>query len=106
MRGYLFLSNRFGKKTDLIVLLAGILLKLGVYGFLRFSLVLFSDASLFFSPLVYLLSVLGILYASITAIRQTDLKRIIAVRPDFGHLAENRDRQAATKILLNVRLIS
>ena len=39
------------------VLLAGILLKLGVYGFLRFSLSLFPDASLYFSPLVYLLSV-------------------------------------------------
>jgi len=60
------------------VLLAGILLKLGVYGFLRFSLTLFPDASLFFSPLVYLLSVLGVIYASLTAIRQTDLKRIIA----------------------------
>jgi NADH-quinone oxidoreductase subunit M len=60
------------------VLLAGILLKLGVYGFLRFSITLFSDASLFFSPLVYLLSILGVLYSSMTAIRQTDLKRIIA----------------------------
>lgn len=60
------------------VLLAGILLKLGVYGFLRFSLVLFPDASLFFSPLVYFLSILGVVYASLTAIRQTDLKRIIA----------------------------
>jgi proton-translocating NADH-quinone oxidoreductase chain M len=60
------------------VLLAGILLKLGVYGFLRFSLSLFPDASLYFSPLVYLLSVLGVIYASLSAIRQTDIKRIIA----------------------------
>ena len=60
------------------VLLAGILLKLGVYGFLRFSITLFPEASLFFSPLVYLLSIIGVLYASMTAIRQTDLKRIIA----------------------------
>jgi NADH-quinone oxidoreductase subunit M len=60
------------------VLLAGILLKLGVYGFLRFSLTLYPDASLFFSPLVYLLSVIGIIYASLNAIRQTDLKRIVA----------------------------
>lgn len=60
------------------VLLAGILLKLGVYGFLRFSLTLFPLASLYFSPLVYLLGILGIIYASFTAIRQTDLKRIIA----------------------------
>lgn len=60
------------------VLLAGILLKLGVYGFLRFSITLFPEASVFFSPLVYTLSVIGVLYASLTAIRQTDLKRIIA----------------------------
>ena len=60
------------------VLLAGILLKLGVYGFLRFSLGLFPEASLFFSPLVYLLSVIGVIYASLSAIRQTDLKRIVA----------------------------
>ena len=60
------------------VLLAGILLKLGVYGFIRFSLTLFPEASFFFSPLVYLLSIIGILYASMSAIRQTDLKRIIA----------------------------
>lgn len=60
------------------VLLAGILLKLGVYGFLRFSLNLFPEASLYFSPLVYLLSILGIIFASMNAIRQTDLKRIVA----------------------------
>jgi len=60
------------------VLLAGILLKLGVYGFVRFSLILFPDASLFFSPLIYLLSILGVIYASMSALRQTDLKRIIA----------------------------
>jgi NADH-quinone oxidoreductase subunit M len=60
------------------VLLAGILLKLGVYGFLRFNLNLFPDASLFFSPAVYVLSVLGIIYASMSALRQTDIKRIIA----------------------------
>jgi NADH-quinone oxidoreductase subunit M len=60
------------------VLLAGILLKLGVYGFLRFSITLFPEASLFFSPFVYLLSTIGIIYASLSALRQTDLKRIIA----------------------------
>lgn len=60
------------------VLLAGILLKLGVYGFLRFSLVLFPDASFYFSPLIYLMSVIGVIYASLCALRQTDLKRIIA----------------------------
>lgn len=60
------------------VLLAGILLKLGVYGFLRYSFVLFPSACLYYSPLIYLLSVLGVIYASLTAIRQTDMKRIIA----------------------------
>jgi NADH-quinone oxidoreductase subunit M len=60
------------------VLLAGILLKLGVYGFLRYSLVLFPDASIFYIPFVYTLSIIGIIFASLNAIRQTDLKRIIA----------------------------
>jgi hypothetical protein len=60
------------------VLLAGILLKLGVYGFLRFNINLFPDASFFFAPAVYLLSILGIIYASMSALRQTDLKRIVA----------------------------
>ena len=60
------------------VLLAGILLKLGVFGFLRFSLSLFPEASFYFSPLVYILSICGVIYASFSAIRQTDFKRIIA----------------------------
>ena len=60
------------------VLLAGILLKLGVFGFLRFSLTLFPLASFYFSPLVYVLSICGVIYASFSAIRQTDFKRIIA----------------------------
>lgn len=60
------------------VLLAGILLKLGVYGFLRFSLFFFPQASLYFSPLIYLFSLLGIIYGSLCALRQTDFKRIIA----------------------------
>jgi proton-translocating NADH-quinone oxidoreductase chain M len=60
------------------VVLAGILLKLGSYGFLRFSLPIFPEASYFFTPLVYTLSIIGVIYTSLTAIRQTDLKRIIA----------------------------
>lgn len=60
------------------VLLAGILLKLGVYGFIRFSLPLFPIASLYFSPFVYSLCVIGVIYTSLAAIRQIDLKRIIA----------------------------
>ena len=60
------------------VILAGILLKLGSYGFLRFSLGLFPEASVFFTPFVFSLSILGVVYTSLTAIRQTDLKRLIA----------------------------
>lgn len=60
------------------VILAGILLKLGTYGFIRFSLPLFPKASFFFTPLVYSIAVTGIVYTSFTAIRQTDFKRIIA----------------------------
>ena len=60
------------------VILAGILLKLGSYGFLRFSLGLFPEASVFFTPFVFCLSLLGVVYTSLTAIRQTDLKRLIA----------------------------
>ena len=60
------------------VILAGVLLKLGTYGFIRFSLPLFPKASFFFSPLVYTIAVVGIIYTSFTAIRQTDFKRIIA----------------------------
>lgn len=60
------------------VLLAGVLLKMGIYGFLRFSLFLFPYASEFFLPLIYTFTLVGMLYTSIIAIRQTDLKRIIA----------------------------
>ena len=68
------------------VILAGILLKLGGYGFLRFSLPLFSNASEIFAPFIFTLSILGIFYASLTAIRQIDLKRIIAYS-SIAHMA-------------------
>jgi len=60
------------------ILLAGILIKLGSYGFIRYVLVLFPNSSIYFTPFIYLLAVLGIIYASLTTLRQTDLKRIIA----------------------------
>lgn len=60
------------------VLLAGLLIKLGSYGFIRYSLALMPNASQYFAPLIYTLAVLGVIYASITTLRQTDLKRIIA----------------------------
>lgn len=60
------------------VILAGILLKLGTYGFLRFSIPLFPYASIFFTPLIETLSILAIVYSSLTTLRQVDLKKIIA----------------------------
>jgi NADH-quinone oxidoreductase subunit M len=60
------------------VVLAAILLKMGGYGFLRFSLPMFPDASAFFTPLVFALSVIAIVYASLVAFRQTDVKKLIA----------------------------
>lgn len=60
------------------VLLAGVLIKLGSYGLIRFTLPLFPDACVYFTPLVFTLGTLAIIYASLTTLRQTDLKRIIA----------------------------
>ena len=67
------------------VILAGILLKLGGYGFLRYSVGLFPDASAFFTPFVFVICILGIVYASITTIQQIDLKKIIAYS-SVGHM--------------------
>ena len=60
------------------VILAGILLKMGGYGFLRFSLPMFPQASDYFAPLVFALSVIAIVYTSLVAFRQTDIKKLIA----------------------------
>lgn len=60
------------------VLLAGILLKLGSYGMVRFLIPLFPKASIYFTPYVFVLCLISVIYTSLTAIRQTDLKRIIA----------------------------
>lgn len=60
------------------VILAGVLLKLGTYGLIRFSFPLFPEASFYFTPLVFSMAVVGVIYTSFTAIRQTDFKRIIA----------------------------
>ena len=60
------------------VILAGILLKLGTYGFIRFLFPIFPEACFYFSPLVYSIAAVGVVYTSLTAIRQTDFKRIIA----------------------------
>lgn len=60
------------------VILAGILLKLGGYGFLRFSLPMFPLASADFAPLIYTLSVIAIIYTSLVALMQEDIKKLIA----------------------------
>src|SRR5688572_5800745 len=60
------------------VILAAILLKMGGYGFLRFSLPMFPDASHYFTPLVFALSVVAIVYTSLVALMQEDVKKLIA----------------------------
>ena len=60
------------------VLLAAILLKMAGYGFIRFSLGLFPDASEFFTPLIYTLSVIAIIFTSFIALMQEDMKKLIA----------------------------
>ncbi|MEZ5321562.1 MAG: NADH-quinone oxidoreductase subunit M [Microthrixaceae bacterium] len=60
------------------VILAGVLLKLGAYGLIRFGLYLFPEAAHFFSPLMLTLGVVGILYGAVCAAMQADLKRLVA----------------------------
>src|ERR1700722_5321108 len=60
------------------VILAAILLKLGGYGFLRFSLPMFPDASQALAPLIYAMSVIAIVYTSLVALVQEDVKKLIA----------------------------
>jgi NADH-quinone oxidoreductase subunit M len=60
------------------VILAGVLLKMGTYGFLRFCLPLFPDASLTFGPLVFALAVIGIVYGAWVSTVQPDLKKLVA----------------------------
>tara|TARA_R110002124_G_scaffold64985_2_gene177757 strand:- start:570537 stop:572192 length:1656 start_codon:yes stop_codon:yes gene_type:complete len=60
------------------VILAGVLLKMGGYGFLRFSIPMFPEASELFAPMVFWLSVVAIIYTSLVALVQTDMKKLIA----------------------------
>jgi NADH-quinone oxidoreductase subunit M len=60
------------------VILAGVLLKMGGYGMLRFSLPMFPDASAMFQPFMFALAVIAIVYTSLVAWRQTDMKKLIA----------------------------
>jgi NADH:ubiquinone oxidoreductase subunit 4 (subunit M) len=60
------------------VILAGVMLKLGTYGFVRFGLYLFPDASTFFAPVFLTLGVFGVIYGAVVATMQRDLKRLVA----------------------------
>lgn len=60
------------------IILAGVLLKLAGYGFLRYSLNILPEASRYYIPLVYGLSIISIIYCSLTTLRQIDMKKIIA----------------------------
>jgi len=60
------------------VILAGVLLKMGGYGFIRVSLPMFPDASVYFAPLVFALSIVAIIYTSLVALMQEDMKKLIA----------------------------
>jgi len=60
------------------VILAGVLLKMGGYGFLRFSLPMLPEASDFFTPLIFSLSIIAIIYTSLVALMQQDMKKLIA----------------------------
>ena len=60
------------------VILAGVLLKMGAYGFLRFSVPMLPEASASFAPFIYTLSVVAVVYTSLVALAQTDMKKLIA----------------------------
>ncbi|MEW6080011.1 MAG: NADH-quinone oxidoreductase subunit M [Thermodesulfobacteriota bacterium] len=60
------------------VILAGVLLKMGTYGFLRFSLPLFPNASIDFVPVIMVLAVIGIIYGALVSIAQSDIKKLVA----------------------------
>jgi NADH-quinone oxidoreductase subunit M len=60
------------------VILAGVLLKMGAYGFLRFSLPMLPNASAEFAPMIYALSIVAVIYTSLVALAQTDMKKLIA----------------------------
>jgi NADH-quinone oxidoreductase subunit M len=60
------------------VILAGVMLKMGTYGLIRFGLFLFPEASAWFAPVMLTLGVVGIIYGALTAVVQKDLKRLVA----------------------------
>ncbi|MDX1615522.1 MAG: NADH-quinone oxidoreductase subunit M [Candidatus Promineifilaceae bacterium] len=60
------------------IILAGILLKMGTYGFIRFNLPLFPEASAYFAPAIAILAIIGIIYGAIVSFPQKDVKRLVA----------------------------
>lgn len=68
------------------VILAGVLLKMGGYGFIRFSLPMFPEASAYFAPLVWGLSIIAVVYTSLVALVQSDMKKLIAYS-SVAHMA-------------------
>ncbi|HET7282813.1 MAG TPA: NADH-quinone oxidoreductase subunit M [Sphingomicrobium sp.] len=96
------------------VILAGVLLKLGGYGFIRFSLPMFPDGSLEFVPLMFVLSGVAVVYTSLVALVQRDMKKLIAYSSvahmafvTFGLFAMNRQGiEGAMLVMLGHGLVS
>ena len=96
------------------VILAGVLLKMGGYGFVRFSLPMFPDASAQFIPLVFILSGIAVVYTSLVALVQRDMKKLIAYSSvahmafvTFGLFAMNRQGiEGALIVMLSHGLVS
>jgi NADH-quinone oxidoreductase subunit M len=96
------------------VILAGVLLKLGGYGFVRFSLPMFPDGSAMFVPLMFGLSAVAAIYTSLVALVQTDMKKLIAYSSvahmafvTFGLFAMNRQGiEGAMMVMLGHGLVS
>jgi NADH-quinone oxidoreductase subunit M len=96
------------------VILAGVLLKLGGYGFVRFSLPMFPDGSAQFIPLIFILSSIAVVYTSLVALVQRDMKKLIAYSSvahmafvTFGLFAMNRQGiEGAIIVMLSHGLVS
>jgi NADH-quinone oxidoreductase subunit M len=96
------------------VILAGVLLKMGGYGFVRFSLPMFPEASAFFIPFVFILSGIAVVYTSLVALVQQDMKKLIAYSSvahmafvTFGLFAMNRQGiEGAIIVMLSHGLVS
>jgi hypothetical protein len=87
------------------VILAGILLKLGGYGFVRFSLPIFPLASAYFAPLIFTLSAIAVIYTSLVALAQTDMKKAdrLFLDRDIGpDRRRSRRGRAARRVLRDV----